>query len=496
MNQRIIGWVLAVGIILLVLSCILRGDFMMAGLNAILFFLAPLIARPDLCWILTIISMGSGISLGMIGGANLHLLFMLSFVGLMIIKIAAKGSYISKSSIPRKACVVWLVIIIMTGFCRGWGFKFLDSSMWGGMQYVSLISAILFYLYSVHVTISENKLKKTLTWLFVFSLIPAAGFFLITYVPAMKWVENVVPVADTGLERQAPEVVRWVIMQNPAIWMGVSAIYLYERLPKFTPTVVLVSALSFIMLGLSGHRSVAVLLGLTVCVYLLIKRHEINLFKFMKFAVVLIVLVVIFYLFVGELPRNFQRALSWLPGIDVAYEAEMDASSTSLWRIELWRQLIPMIPDYLWIGRGLAFSQFEAMSASMLASDAGTQHIYFIAVHLYHNGPLLLILDLGLAGFIAGLVFMLSGIRHYGRQLRCIPKGSRWNSTYVVFFCFFVGQCLFFLAVFGAVGTLCTILVLASILEVILHSTGKLDVKPTMDGIRADCNTAVGGGVK
>ena len=214
-----------------------------------------------------------------------------------------------------------------------------------------------------------------------------------------------------------------------------------------------------------------VLLGLTTFVYVTIKRHDVRLWQLLKLAGVLTVLVVLLYLLVEHLPHTFQRAFTWLPGLEVTYEAEMDAALTSKWRIELWRQLLLMVPDYLWIGRGLAYSAGDANAASMLASDRSTQYVFFNIVHLYHNGPLWLILDLGLAGLALGLLFMLGGAVHYGRYIHRIPAGSRWRMIYVVFYSFFVGSCLFFLSVYGDGSGLCQIMTLASILEVIVRST-------------------------
>jgi hypothetical protein len=395
---------------------------------------------------------------------------MLSFVVLIIIKLSVLGRQSAQTSIPRKACIALLVVVIITAFSRGWGLKILGSATWGGMQYVNLIGALLFYLYSSHVAISPKQLTRTLRWLIVFSLMPAAGFLLVFFMPSMKWVENILTINQTEQAWQATEGVRWGAMQNPALWMGLFALFIYERRSKFTPAVILASALSFIMVGLSGHRGVAVLLGLTILVYMVIKRREVPFFQFVKLAAVLIVVLTILYLFVGELPRTFQRAVAWLPGIEVAHEANQDASSTSEWRIEFWRQLLQMVPDYLWIGRGLAFNQIDAQSASALTSDAGTQYVFLTAVHLYHSGPLWLILDLGLAGFVSGLLFMMSGIAYYGRQLRRIPMGARWSRAYVVFYSLFVGECILFLSVFGAGKTFCVIIILASILEVIVRS--------------------------
>ena len=472
MNQRYFGWILALAIIVLVLANIVRGDFILAGGSVMLFFLVPMIAQPSFFWMATIITLGSGFSLGLSDELNLHSVFVLCFVALIIIKLAISGRHSIQNSVPRKACIALLFVTILTAFIRGWGLKILDSATWGGMQYVNLIGALLFYLHSAHVTISQKQLERTLRWLFMLSLLPAAGCLLVHFMPSMKWVENVVPIDKAELQWQTSEGMRWFTLQSSAMWMGVLALFVYDRRSKFTPAVVLVSALSFVLLGLSGHRTVAVLLGLTTFVYMMVKRLEVRLFQFVKLTGVLIVLVTIIYFFVGDLPGTFQRALTWLPGIDVAHEVKLEASNTSEWRIELWRQLLLMVPDYLWIGRGLAFSQIDTQSASTLASDFGTQYVFLSAVHLYHNGPLWLILDLGLAGFVSGLIFMMGGIAHYGRHLRSIPDGSRWSRAYIVFYSFFVGECVFFSKVFGAGKTFCVIVILASILEVIVRSVG------------------------
>jgi len=480
MNQRYFGWIPALAIVSLVLASIVRSDFVMAGASVMLFFLVPIIARPVLFWMATIVTLGCGIFLGLSADLSLNLTVMLGFVVFIIAKLAVSGRSAIQSIVPRKACVALLVVVVITAFIRGWGLKVLGSDTWGGMQYVNMIGALLFYIYSAHVTISQKQLERTLRWLFLLSLIPVAGYLLLHFMPSMKWVENMLAVDQAEETWQATEGIRLGAMQSPAMWMGIFALFKYEHRSKFTPAVVLVSALSFIMVGLSGHRGVVVLLGLTIFVYLMIKRREVRVIQFVNLVGVLTVVVVILYFFVGNLPHTFQRAVAWLPGIDVAHEAEMDASSTSVWRLELWRQLLPMVPDYLWIGRGLAFNQNDAQLASVLASDAGTQHIFLTAVHLYHNGPLWLILDLGLAGFLFGLVFMMSGIVYYGKQLRRIQTGSKWSRAYVVFYSFFVGECIFYLSVFGAGKTFFGIIILASILEVIVRS---VEAEARSDGV-------------
>ncbi|MEI6973053.1 MAG: O-antigen ligase family protein, partial [bacterium] len=399
MNQRLVGWIFALGILLLVFAGMVRGNFIMAGASIMLFFLAPMASRPGAWWMMAVATAGSGLTLGLPGRADLHLMITLGFIATILIQLSTSNRQVTPPSVPRKACIALVFTIIITAAWRGTGLKILGGDLWGGMRYVSLLAALLFYIYSPSITVSQKHLVSAVRWLFIFSLIPAVSCLTVHFLPSTAWLGNVVQIGETeGLQWQASSGTRWVYMQFPAIWMGVWALLTYERRFRFTPTVALLSALSFGLLGLSGHRAVVVLLGLTTFVYVTIKRHDVRLWQLLKLAGVLTVLVVLLYLLVEHLPHTFQRAFTWLPGLEVTYEAEMDAALTSKWRIELWRQLLLMVPDYLWIGRGLAYSAGDANAASMLASDRSMQYVFFTVVHLYHNGPLWLILDLGLAG--------------------------------------------------------------------------------------------------
>ena len=58
----------------------------------------------------------------------------------------------------------------------------------------------------------------------------------------------------------------------------------------------------------------------------------------------------------NRLPNTFQRALSFLPvNIDPAVRAEAQGSLD--WRIEMWKALLPQVPQHLLLGKGYAISQ-------------------------------------------------------------------------------------------------------------------------------------------
>jgi hypothetical protein len=491
MNQKILGPLFAAGIILLVIAAVMQSNFLMAGMAAALFFVIPTTGRPDLWWMVTISTMGSGLSSGLPGDAKMHIITMLGFVVLMIAKVSSFPVRSFTASRTRKACIVLLFIVVVTGSCRGWGLKILDNEYWGGMQYVSLVAALLFYIYSGHIAVSWRNFNRTLGCFFTLALLPALAVLIAYFVPHGELIRNIIDIGEEALEAtgaywQAPDVTRWTYLQYPAIWMGVLAIVLYDRKFAFSPAVIFIASFSFLLLGFSGHRTIVVLLGLTMLIYVGIRRRSVRMSQYVKLLGALVLLVAVIYLFVEHLPLAFQRAFAWLPGIKVTYAAGYDAMATSDWRIEMWKQLIPMIPDYLWVGRGLAFSVSDLNATANLASDRATMHLSFIAVHLYHNGPLWFLIDLGIFGLISGVIFMGGGVVHYGRKMRDLTEGSRWKSIYVVFYSFFTGYCIFFFAVIGGGSFLCHILVVASILEVILRSAEAEQERSKMTALEAN----------
>lgn len=475
MNQRWFGVIVGALIVILVVAGLASNDYRMAGMATAMLFLLPMVGRPEWWWMAAVATMGSGLASSFPGDVKMHLLALLGFVLLVTLPIVRKQESSRITSLPQKSCIVLLLIIIATASYRGWGLKFLDGEYWGGMQYINLIASLLFYILSRHVTLTWMQAKRALVAFFLLSLVPAVALIISHFIPHGELVQNVVEIGSSELEPvvaelQAIEVTRWAYMQYPSIWMGILALICFDRRFRVSIPTVVIAAVSFVMMGLSGHRTVVVLLGMTLVIYLLVRRRLVRLPQLLKFAGVLTVLVASIYLFINWFPLAFQRAFASLPGINISYEAGVDAMSTSDWRVELWRQLLSLVPDYLWIGRGLAFSASDAYSAAALVSDRNTQYVYFSAVHLYHNGPLWFIIDLGVAGLTAGVVFMISGMIHYGRMIHRVLGTGSWEPVYVVFYALFVSYCLFFFLVIGGGTFMCHILIIASVLDVIGRS--------------------------
>ena len=467
MNHRaILPLVLTFGLMIPLLILMAQGRFVLAG-----FLIAAMIGiivfrRLDIWWLLVVATLAWGIPLPFYNlSVQLLLRLALGVLGLMGFAMTqGTSTRLGLRSPPRQAALLLFCIVLVTAFARGWGLRVLGSTMWGGMHYVVLLGGIVVFLCSPQVVVSEKKLWRAVLAMCMLGVVPAAWILVRRFVPELTFLfggGDDVPAAATAGRIQA--------VQMPAIWAGMLALLLYDRKFKITLLIVLLGIASFVLMGLSGHRTVPVLLGLVGLVYLAVRRKYVPTPQYLHLLAALFLVVALIYAFVEQLPLPFQRALAWWPGLQVAYEAAMSAEGTTTWRIDMWRMMLPMIPEYFLLGRGLAFNIWQAYDVSLMATDVGRLQL-FIETHNYHSGPLFLLVDLGVFGFLAATTFMVGGIVRYGRALRNIPPGGRWFTMYGVIYVYFSGSVIFFYTVIGGPQSLGNLMVVASILEVILQS--------------------------
>ena len=111
MNQKWGGILAGLIIMGLVIGLMARDEFLGAGWVILLVFIVPAIGRPDLWWMATLATFGSGLSMGLPGDATLHLMTMLGFVVLIAVKVAISNMRALPVSRTRKACIALLCII-------------------------------------------------------------------------------------------------------------------------------------------------------------------------------------------------------------------------------------------------------------------------------------------------------------------------------------------------------------------------------------------------
>ena len=149
--------------------------------------------------------------------------------------------------------------------------------------------------------------------------------------------------------------------------------------------------------------------------------------------------------FATHLPFGVQRSMAFLP-IDIDPMARLSAQASSEWRLEIWRDVLPEVPQYLVLGKGYGFSGRE-MAMIHDARRGGSLEETTELAGDYHNGPLSLLIPLGVFGMIGFLWFLWGGARAlYHNYQFGDPAYSRTNAFLLALFCVKV---IVFFVIFG-----------------------------------------------
>ncbi|HWF19686.1 MAG TPA: O-antigen ligase family protein, partial [Verrucomicrobiae bacterium] len=112
--------------------------------------------------------------------------------------------------------------------------------------------------------------------------------------------------------------------------------------------------------------------------------------------------------FSNSLPLSVQRSLTFLP-LNLDPEAVRSAEDSTNWRLEMWKDVLPQVPQYLVLGKGL---KMDAADLAMLSSGMNAGGIGAAGSELagdYHSGPLSLIIPFGLFGVAGFIWFYVAG---------------------------------------------------------------------------------------
>jgi hypothetical protein len=429
--------------------------------------------RLDLWWALTIVLTGMRISSVVSGALEMSHLFAFGFGVLMVLNYTIHRP-LKSNPLPasHRFAIAFALISVVLALYRGIGIQAVGSSMWGGMQYVILWTGVLFCIQSYRLQLSPQFVKKTVYLFFILALVPfivsalnsalggrlnfAQNFFIGTV------VADAAAVGGQEMQRMSSAVssggssliiLGWILLRPDGR-------RLYRSLFLF--------AIGAAIMGNAGFRGALISIGMTSLFYVLMQRRTWNprilrtLILFSSLAGVLILLNI------RHLPYGFQRMLAWIPGLPVSLEAKLGADVSTEWRVEMWKSVILMIPDYLLIGRGMAFDLGSAYQA-YIATEA-SQHAFFIATHGYHNGPLYLLIDHGAPGFICGLGMMLCTLRrHWMLHKRPWPDETL-KKMHTMFLCLTMAQIISFFGIFGALESITRLLLNMAMLEVLWRS--------------------------
>jgi hypothetical protein len=347
--------------------------------------------------------------------------------------------------------VVLVAIVFITAYFRGGvGFQAFGSSIIGGKAYFWILAATLGYF---AITANEVPLEKRRFYLNLFllgALANAIGSSLDYVAPSFHYIFRLFPVDRLSMSGEGSNIGRYyglAIAAMALFYYVLSRWPLRELLTLRRPFGLLLLLFSGLVVLGSGYRGNFLLIGLVFAAVFFFEGLVRSRFL-LPFLCAGIILSAAAVPFASKLPMPIQRAISVVPFIEVNTAARIEAQLSTDWRINMWRVVIPEIPRYLWLGKGIGISSSDLEMAQTMA-NRGPMGPYELALQTgaYHNGPLTILIPFGIWGALAWLWFLGASFRALHLNYKYgDPRMKTANTLMIGLFC---AKLLYYMVVFG-----------------------------------------------
>ena len=430
-----------VGIILFILTIplLLRWHhpwlFATWNMSAILFFLP---GRPSVWLIVALISFCIGV---------------LQYI------INRDVKFLNVPSVTRPLLFFGVVVLITMRLTGGIGLKALGSTTYGGKNYVLLLTSIIGYFALISRPIPPKRAELYVLLFFIGSVTLAIGDLPLLLPSGFNFLYLVFPLLQSGaLVQQGVDIVGtsaamrvtgfgFMGMALFGVMLaryGLRGIFLEPSKPW--RAVLFVAILFSGLLG--GFRSIFIFFLMVLAVLFYMERlYQTRLLPILIIGGMLGGTLMI--AFANRLPFAVQRSIAFLP-INIDPMARLSATVTTEWRLQMWKDVLQEVPQYLILGKGYGFSARDlAMIEDTARGGSGLETTMMAGD--YHNGGLSVIIPFGLPGMLGFLWFLWAGLRvTYQNYQFGNPEFHRANS-YI--FALFLVKSFFFFTVFGGLVT-------------------------------------------
>ena len=365
--------------------------------------------------------------------------------------VNSKAHFLSAPSITWPLIFLTAVILFTCKLTGGIGLHSLGNATSGGKSYILLLMGIMGYFALTAQRIPPKRVKLYVGLFFLAGctgmigdlarFVPSSFYFLFALFPADPYnLESAPGVLDFHPRYAGLGVAGMAGFLFMLACYGVRGIFASGRL--WRP---FVFAVFSVLLLAGGFRSTVLLCGgLFVLQCYLERLHQTRVFPAFIFAGVIAVTLII--PFASKLPFALQRSLAFLP-LKIDPVARNDAEGSEDWRLQIWKDALPTVPQYLLLGKGYALSEDELATASS-QSFHYTSDIQSVDITgNYHSGPLSVVIYFGIWGVIAILWF-------WGACLRALYLNYRYGNAElqtvnIFLLAYFVAKIVLFLIVFG-----------------------------------------------
>lgn len=461
MDNRILVFLLTAGAVTLsVATGVMIGmeELIVPSIILLAFGAILLIATPSIATFLVVALYASGLTApGLPGNIGLPQVINTAEIGLAILFVVFGRASIGKTSMQHWILLAFCLVVLMTGVVRGFGFRFLGSNLWGGTFYVDIFLCALLVFALPRVNMPARWWPVAVVAMGILAILPLLAELL--YVKAgASFLALFVQLNPTGVSTMVAEsetggsLGRLMTAGLAVGFMVIAYLSVIHTSRLFTvrsiiPIAVLLGI--FILSLVSGFRLITALIVLTIFLTALYQKTLTAPRVIFGIASSLILLGTLYYIS-DNLPLNMQRAISWLPGIHVSSMAQGDADQTVQWRLDVWHAAVQYIPEYFWIGKGLAFDG-ELLTSAMMGGAGWDPISWALIEGSYHNGYLSLLLLFGIFGLLTGLALLVSVLWRAIKFNSAPWKNPRLHRCYQAFLASITSTVIVYLTVYGDV---------------------------------------------
>lgn len=306
----------------------------------------------------------------------------------------------------------YCVVLVITMSARGFGLRILGSGQVGGRFYIQQLLCAVFPLLFAALQMSERTMVRLLVVQWVLTGTYLVSDFAFSYGGPLGGLLYFfeLPVDAASFEFMASRFGIRRFQSLALVSMGFFfVLLLFYSMREFVgrkAVWLLPLASGVLLIGLmSGHRVVLVSTGFVVlfCVY---TQRFFTLRNQLLAALVIIPMFLLLYGLADRMPLAAQRAVAFLPGIPIDNQSRVDAAGTMATRQTMYKIGVSLVPQYFWVGRGFA----RYLDEHSYQFDP-TGIMWHLNQGAFYNGLVGLMVNTGVFGTIAMLVFMGSGTR-------------------------------------------------------------------------------------
>lgn len=360
--------------------------------------------------------------------------------------------FLDSQSVGLSLIFLALVALFTAKLRGGLGFNALGDEAIGGKRYLFIWVAVIGFFALISQPIPPHK-RQLYTTIFLIGSLTAAlnnlstmigplGNVLFVFFPGGS-SDSIQPFAQENLERFGGLAGSCTALLFALVARyGIAGVLDIRRIWR---PIVFFTALLVTPFG--GFRSTIILVGMIlVLVFYFEGLLRSRLMPIALFGLIIVSGCII--CFSDQLPLPVQRCLAFLP-VKISPVARMNAEASSEWRVDMWKSLLPQIPHYLFLGKGLTFDANEMAMYYTLGNDqvGGEAGGGMNLASDYHNGPLSVIIPFGIWGAIGFLWFVWASIRVLWKNYKYGEDDLRKINTFLL--CYFVAKTIMFLFVVG-----------------------------------------------